>query len=204
MKLRCLVLPVLACVVFARVAGFAAETTTNSKSPPVDDTESYRLTSNDLLQIKIYQEDDLETKVRLAKDGTATFPLIGTVQLAGRTVEEATMLLRDKFDADYLVNPQVTLTVVEYSKRRFMVLGQVQKPGAFEIPNEETVTLLQAIAMAGGYTRLANPSRVTVTRTVDGRKNNFQLDAKAAAQDPTTKPFAVLPEDTITVAERVF
>ncbi len=96
------------------------------------------------------------------------------------------------------------MTVFEYAKRRFTVLGQVQKPGTFEIPNEESVTLLQAIAMAGGYTRLANKSNVTVTRSAGGRKATFSLDVNHAANDLKTEPFVILPDDTITVSERIF
>ena len=170
----------------------------------VKDARTYVLSPSDLVQMKVYQEDDLETKVRIAKDGTVTIPLIGVVHIGGKTVEEATKLIRDLLDRDYLVNPQVTLTVVEYAKRRFTVLGQVQKPGSYEIPDEETVTLLQAVAIAGGYTRLANPGRITVSRNVGGHKTTLSLDGRAMANDPSTQQFQVMPDDTITVAERIF
>jgi len=165
---------------------------------------SYVLSPNDVVQIKVYQEDDLETKARIGQDGAIAFPLLGVVQIGGKTIAQATGILRERLDKDYLVNPQVSLIVVEYAKRRFTVLGQVQKPGSFEIPSEESVTLLQAIAMAGGYTRLANRSNVTVSRLVSGKKTTLNLDAKRAASDPDTKAFEVLPEDTITIAERIF
>ena len=84
------------------------------------------------------------------------------------------------------------------------MLGQVQKPGTYEIPNEESMTFLQAVAMAGGYTRLANRGSVTVTRMVGGKKINFNLDLKSATSDLNTQPFEILPDDTITVAERIF
>lgn len=167
-------------------------------------SQTYVLSPNDVVQVKVYQEDDLETRMRIAKDGTSSFPLIGVVQLGGKTVEQAANLIKERLGKDYLVNPQVTLTVVEYSKRRFTVLGQVQKPGAYEIPNEESVNFLQAIAMAGGYTRLASKGNVTVTRVVNGRKTNFSLDLNAAAFASDSKPFEILPDDTITVSERVF
>ena len=166
--------------------------------------ETYRLAPNDMIEVKVYQEDDLTTKVRLAKDGTVTFPLLGTVGLGGKSVDECAAHIRELLGKDYLVNPQVTITVVEYAKRRFTVLGQVQKPGSFEIPNEESVTLLQAIAMAGGYTRLANTSRVIVTRVKDGKKATYNLDVKSATNDTDTKPFEIQPDDTITIVERVF
>jgi len=164
---------------------------------------TYRLSPNDVVRIKVFQEDDLTTEMRIAKDGTATFPLLGTVNLGDKTVDEAASLLRDLLGKDYLVNPQVTLTVVEYSKRRFTVLGQVQKPGSYDIPSEESVSLLQAIAMAGGFTRLAVQGKVTITRTLGGKKT-MTVDVKSAANDPGTRPFEILPDDTIIVAERVF
>jgi polysaccharide export outer membrane protein len=167
-------------------------------------TSTYRLAPNDLIEVKVYQEDDLTTRLRVAKDGTATFPLLGVVNLSGKSVDECAAHFRELLGKDYLVNPQVTITVVEYAKRRFTVLGQVQKPGSFEIPNEESVTLLQAIAMAGGYTRLADTGRVTVTRVANARKTTYRLDVKSATNDTNTKPFEIQPDDTITVAERIF
>ncbi len=171
---------------------------------PAPQQLTYVLSPNDVVQVKVYQEDDLETRMRIAKDGTSSFPLIGMVQLGGKTVEQASNIIKEKLAKDYLVNPQVTLSVVEYSKRRFTVLGQVQKPGTFEIPNEETMTFLQAIATAGGYTRLASKGNVIVTRVAGDRKTTFSLDLNAAATSTNTKPFEILPDDTITVPERVF
>ena len=168
-----------------------------------DQTPTYRLSPNDVLRVKVFQEDDLTTEFRLAKDGTATFPLLGVVNLGDKTVDEAAATIKGLLGKDYLVNPQVTLTVVEYSKRRFMVLGQVQKPGSYDIPSEESVTLLQAIAMAGGFTRMAVQSKVTITRTRGGKKT-LTADVKSAANDPDTKPFEILPDDTIIVSERIF
>ncbi len=165
--------------------------------------QTYRLSPNDVVRVKVFQEDDLTTELRLGKDGSATFPLLGVVNLGGKTVDEAAANIREALGKDFLVNPQVTLTVVEYAKRRFTVLGQVQKPGSYELPGEESVTLLQAIAMAGGFTRLAVQSKLTVTRTLGGKKS-LTVDVRSAAKDPATKPFEILPDDTIIVAERVF
>lgn len=174
----------------------------SSTSVPVAGN-TYRLSPNDVLRVKVFQEDDLTTDLRLGKDGSATFPLLGVIHLGGKTVDEAAAAIREQLGKDYLVNPQVTLTVTEYSKRRFMVLGQVQKPGSYDIPSEESVTMLQAIAMAGGFTRLAVQSKVSVTRTVGG-KRTLSVDVKSAANDPSTQPFEILPDDTIFVSERVF
>jgi polysaccharide export outer membrane protein len=166
--------------------------------------QTYILSPNDVVQVRVYQEDDLETKMRIGKDGTTSFPLIGVINLGGKTVAQAADLIRARLADGYLVNPQITVSVIEYAKRRFTVLGQVQKPGTYEIPNEESMTFLQAVAMAGGYTRLANRGSVTVTRMVGGKKTHFNLDLKSATSDLKTQPFEILPDDTITVAERIF
>ena len=173
-------------------------------APPLTEPQTYVLSPNDVVQVRVYQEDDLETKMRIGKDGTTSFPLIGVINLGGKTVAQAADLIRARLADGYLVNPQITVSVLEYAKRRFTVLGQVQKPGTYEIPNEESMTFLQAVAMAGGYTRLANRGSVTVTRMVGGKKTNFNLDLKSATSDLNTQPFEILPDDTITVAERIF
>lgn len=192
----------LGCVITAATSLLATETKPADSATPVVGS-AYRLSPNDVLRVKVFQEDDLTTEIRLGKDGSATFPLLGVINLGGKTVDEAAASIRYLLGKDYLVNPQVTLTVTEYSKRRFTVLGQVQKPGSYDIPSEETVTMLQAIAMAGGFTRLAVQGKVTVTRTLGG-KRSLTVDVKSAANDPTMQPFEILPDDTIFVAERVF
>lgn len=167
-------------------------------------SKSYQLSPNDLLELKVFQEPDLDTKVRISKDGTVTLPLIGNMKLQGMTVEQAAATIRDQLDRRFLVNPQVNLTVVDYAKRRFTVMGEVQKPGSFEIPNEENVNLLQAIALAGGYTRIGEPTRVTVVRVENGQRVIHKLNAKSMARDQKAPPFEIKPEDTITVGESVF
>jgi protein involved in polysaccharide export with SLBB domain len=201
-----MILAFLSCILGGPVSNlFAAEVVAQAGTAPsrAEGVRSYRLAPNDVIRIKVFQEDDLTTELRLAKDGTATFPLLGAINLGDKTVDEAASQIRDLLGKDFLVNPQVMVTVVEYSKRRFTVLGQVQKPGSYDIPSEESVSLLQAIAMAGGFTRLAVQGKVTVTRTMGGKKT-LTVDVKSAANDPGTKPFEILPDDTIIVAERVF
>jgi polysaccharide export outer membrane protein len=163
----------------------------------------YVLAPNDLVLVKVYRQDDLESRLRISADGTSTMSLLGTIRLAGKTLEEATTMIRELLAKDYLVNPQVTLTILEYAKRRFTVLGQVQKPGTYEIPSEESVTVLEAIAMAGGFNRLANTSKITITRSNGTKKSTFVLDAKSITADGSTSQWTVLPEDTITIPQRI-
>lgn len=192
-------------VLLLGAATFAAEAENipQTKSSSVSSVPGiYKLSPNDLIQVKVYQEDDLETQARIAQDGSVNLPLIGVVNIGGKSVEEAAAAVKALYETDYLVNAQVNLAIVEYSKRRFTVLGHVQKPGSFEIPSEETLTLVQAIAIAGGYTRIGSPSKVTVQRKENGETKIFKLDANAMAKDENAKPFQILPEDTITVGEK--
>jgi protein involved in polysaccharide export with SLBB domain len=166
--------------------------------------ENYRLAANDLLDIRVYDEPDLTVEVRLAADGTAILPLIGSVSFQGKTLPQATALLRDRYMAGYLVNPQVSLIIRTYAKRSFTVLGQVQKPGSYEIQGDEAITLLQAVGMAGGYTRIANPGNITVRRRDSGQEQVMRFDGRRMAKGDTPSDCVVKPGDVITVGESIF
>ena len=133
--------------------------------------EDYRLSVNDLLDFRIFQEPDFDAVIRVSGDGTAIFPMIGQVHIAGKTIGETTELLRNRYMSGYLTNPQVNLTVRTYARKMFTILGQVQRPGTYPIEGSESVSLLQAIGMAGGYTRIANPNKVIVKRREGGAEN---------------------------------
>ena len=159
---------------------------------------------NDVLEIKVFQEADLDSKQRVSREGVIVFPLVGSVKVGGKSPEEAARLIRDLLAKDYLVNPQVSVSISEYDKRRFTVLGQVQKPGTYDMPDREAVTLLQAIGLAGGYTRIADPAKVTVKRRTEDRESVLRVDAKSMANGRSAGVFDVLPGDVITVGESIF
>ena len=165
---------------------------------------SYILAPNDLIDIKVFQEDDLESKVRISRNGTITFPLIGEVRIGGKTPQQAARTIRDALAKGYLINPQVTLNVISFAKYRVTVLGQVQKPGSYDFPNREKLTLLEAIGLAGGYTRGADPSRVLVKRLTNVGESVYRLNAKRMASEGLSRAFEVLPGDVVTVSESRF
>ena len=171
---------------------------------PSSSSELARIGAADVLVVTVYQEDDLNTRVTVDGVGNVSLPLLGSVKVGGRTTDEAAAAIRDLYGKDYLVNPQVTVAVAERAKRRFTVLGQVSRPGVYEFPPNESVNLLQAIAMAGGYTRLASPSKVALQRQEGEGSRTVKLDAQAMARDTQTPPFALMPDDVITVGERIF
>lgn len=169
------------------------------------DPDSARaLSPNDVISVTVYQEDDLTTKTVIDKNGMVMLPLLGQVKISGMTTEQATARIHQLYDKDYLVNPKVNLIVEHFAERRFAVLGQVQKPGNFEFPQNEPVNLLEAIAIAGGYTRLGAPSKVDVRRIENGSPKIYHFDAGEMSKDPKKKPFEILPDDIITVGEKTF
>ena len=165
---------------------------------------NYVLAPNDLITVTVFQEDDLLTKVRVGNDGTISVPLIGSVRVGGKSVDEAGQIIRARLAKGYLVNPQVNVAVTEFAKRIVTVLGEVQKAGTFEFPNQGPLDLLQAIGLAGGYSNKANPGRIVVKRQVNGKDVVFEVNGKALAAKKNTQPFEILPGDTVTVAESIF
>jgi polysaccharide export outer membrane protein len=162
------------------------------------------LTANDTISVTVYEEDDLSTKTIIDTNGMVMLPLLGQVKISSMTVAQATARIQELYNKDYLVNPRVNLIVEQYAEKRFSVLGEVQRPGSFDLPPNESVSLLQAIAMSGGYTRLGAPAKVSVRRVENGSPKIYHLDAGQMAEDASRKPFEVLPDDVITVGQRSF
>ncbi|KAB2645039.1 MAG: polysaccharide export protein [Verrucomicrobia bacterium] len=165
---------------------------------------NYLLAPNDLVAVTVFQEDDLATKSRVGNDGTISVPLIGTVKVGGKSVDEAAQIIRSRLAKGYLVNPQVNVGVEEFAKRLVTVLGEVQKGGTFEFPNQGPLDLLQAIGLAGGYSKVANPGKIVVKRRVDGKETVLLVNGKALAAKAGVERFEVFPGDTITVAQSIF
>jgi protein involved in polysaccharide export with SLBB domain len=171
---------------------------------PSSTLDNYILSPNDIVLVKVFEDPDLDSQHRISQDGTINFPLVGIVQISGRTVTQAASTIRDRLLKGYLRNPQVRVNVIQYASRRITVLGQVQRPGSYVLPNEERVDLLQAIAMAGGFTRLADEGRVLVRRNVNGVDTILKVNAHAETKNSSSQLFEVQPDDRITVRERIF
>jgi polysaccharide export outer membrane protein len=166
----------------------------------------YTLQASDLIKVQIFQETDLDREVRLSQEEcTVTLPLIGTINLKGMTVRQAGEFIQKLYDRDYLVNPQVSVIVREYAARTVNVLGAVNKPGAVDFPPEQPMTLLDAIAKAGGFSRLADRSKVKLTRSMpDGRAEMHIIDADEIIQGRAKDTLFLQKDDVIYVPERLF
>ncbi|WP_084073287.1 polysaccharide biosynthesis/export family protein [Noviluteimonas dokdonensis] len=136
----------------------------------------YRIGPSDLLAVTVFQIEDLGREVRVNNAGEVSLPLVGTVTAAGRTVDELERDIAARYNQKYLQDPQVTVFVKEFASQRVTVGGAVDKPGIFPITSR--MTLLQAIAMAGGFDDVASHDNVFVFRTSGGQRVFARFDVK--------------------------
>src|SRR5438309_11352608 len=184
----------------------AAQSTTAAVVGAMSAPSGYTLSANDQVAIEVFGEEDLRTNGRLNGEGNLSLPLLGSIHLGGLTLTQAAARLTDLYARDYLVNPRVNVMLVGYAKRRFTMLGQINRPGSYEMPDgsPEGIDLLEAVAMAGGYTRIAAPERVSVRRhPATGSDQFFKLNAKRITKG-SGGSFLVEPGDTVTVGESIF
>ncbi|MBN1689109.1 MAG: polysaccharide biosynthesis/export family protein [Candidatus Omnitrophica bacterium] len=170
-------------------------------APKVISDQEYRVGIGDLLQIEVYDEEDLTREVRVLTDGMISFPLLGSITAAGLTVQELEQSLTKKLGEKYLVNPQVTVFVKEFSQ--VFVFGEVQSPGAFPIYGRMTV--FEAITLAGGFTEVANASSVKIIRTTGRGEEAFEVDInRLAKKGDTTQDIELQANDRVIVKRGFF
>ncbi|MCJ9429952.1 polysaccharide biosynthesis/export family protein [Kordiimonas marina] len=167
-----------------------------ASSPPVPAEASaavsarYELGPGDKIRVTVYGEDDLSGEFELDGTGIVAMPLIGPVNIGNKDLDSAEALITQKLADGYLINPRVSIEVLNY--RPFYILGEVKKPGSY--PYVNGMTVLNAIALASGYTYRANENKITITRRVDGKDQKITVDNTTI----------VLPGDIIRVPERFF
>jgi len=141
----------------------------------------YKLSLGDRIRVAVFQEDDLSAIPRINAQGMVTLPLIGDVKVSGLTVSEAQSHIERAFrDGRFLRSPQVNITVEEYAPREVSILGQVRNPGKYALPVESTLTVVELVTRAGGFTDIGKGTEVRVTRIgPDGRETNFTVDVES-------------------------
>lgn len=157
----------------------------------------YRIGVGDKLSIRVFQVPDLSfEELVVDTSGNIQMPLIGAVTGAGRTASEMAAEIGERLSARYLRDPQVTVTVTEAASQKITVDGAVTKPGVYEMRG--STSLLQAVAMAEGPSRLADLSKVAVFRTINGQRSVAVFDLRAIRQGRAADP-EVLGDDVIVV-----
>jgi polysaccharide export outer membrane protein len=167
-------------------------------------TVDYVLQPQDLIKIQVFQEDDLSRELRISQECTVQLPLIGTVNLTGKTARQSEEFIRDLYQRDYLTKPQVNLSVLEYAPRRVTVFGAVTTPGVVIFKQEQGLTLLEAISLAGSFNRLANKKTVTLKRTLpNGEAKTYTINVEELTKGETNETWPLEPDDVINVPERI-
>jgi len=165
--------------------------TLNLSAQAQNPEREYVLGSGDEIQITVFGQADLTVETRLSNVGVIRYPFLGDIRLDGKTVNEIEQTIDSGLRGDYLVNPSVSVTVIEY--RPFFIDGAVKRPGGY--PYQPGLTIDKAAALAGGYSERAAKGKVIIRRIVDGREVDLELS------DNKTQ---IKPGDIVTFEERFF
>jgi polysaccharide export outer membrane protein len=171
----------------------------------------YRIRTSDKLGIQIFQEPELATICRVDAKGTVNLKLIDEIRVFGLTISEAERAIEKAYrDGRFLRKPEVTITVEEYAPREVSIQGMVKAPARYTLPPEATMSVLDLVTKAGGFTDTAQGSAVRVTRVLpDGSTKVFTVDieslirgkgSKAKREDNT---LLLEPDDIVYVPERI-
>jgi len=157
----------------------------------------YKISSGDVLEIVTWKEPDFSKEVLVRGDGKITFPLLGDVEVSGKTPLQVRNEIAAKLN-DYVVNPVVSVSVKNPQSQKIYVLGEVMKPS--EYPLTKDLTVIQAIAMASGFTEWASRKEIIVIRHENGAQRVIPINYKAIVEDKDfTQNIPLKSNDTIIV-----
>ena len=172
-------------------ANAAAPAQSPGRSAAVKADDGYRLGSGDRVRVTVYGQPELTGEYAVDGGGQMSYPLVGQIRAGGLTAYELERALIGKLSPNYLKNPSISVEVLTF--RPFYIVGEVRTPGSY--PFVSGMSVLNAVALAGGFTYRARENSFYVTRTAeDGSKNKITAGADAT----------ILPGDIITVRERYF
>jgi polysaccharide export outer membrane protein len=189
-----------------------ASSSVSSPKPAAGTSTSpaYVLTNTDRISVTIYQEEDLSRIARIDSQGRINLPLVGEVAVSGLKVGDAQVAIERAYqEGRFLRSPRVTITVEEYSSREVSIQGQIRSPGRYPLPIEASMSIVELVTRAGGFTDTAKGTSVRVTRILpDGSKKNFDVDVEslikgrkgASVQD---NALILEPGDIVFVPERL-
>ena len=175
-------------------------------------SQVYRIRATDKLRINIFQEDDLSTVSRVDAKGTVNLPLVGEIKVSGLSLDQAERVVESAYkDGLFLRKPEVTVAVEDYAPREVSIQGQVKNPGRYPLPVESTMSVLDLVTKAGGFTDTAQGTGVRVTRILpDGSTKVITLDVESlikgrsnAKTNEDNNALLLEPDDIVYVPERI-
>ena len=181
------------------MAGAALALATDDAKPPASTASGeaeYRLGAEDVIEVFVWKEPDLSTTVIVRPDGRISLPLANELVASGKTAAE----LQEEITArlsKYAIQPVVNVMVKQVNSLKISVLGEVRRPDVYRIKNR--VTVLDAIAMAGGFTDLARPNKVIILRNTSGGPQRIKVNIKQLVDDESGAPLYLQTLDTVYV-----
>ena len=164
---------------------------------PQQAVQDYRIGPLDTINVTVYQEPDLSaTELQVDASGNIALPLLGRVAVAGKTAPGLSRELELMYGKDYLEHPQVTVSVNSSVSQKITIQGEVTEPGVY--PIKGPTTLLEAISLAKGETRVASLSRVAIFRNAGGKRMGAVFDVGAVRRGEVPDP-ALLGNDLVIV-----
>jgi polysaccharide export outer membrane protein len=155
----------------------------------------------DVFEVRVYGEPELSGVYRAGPRGEIVFPLCRAVQVGGLNASEASDRLRACLADGFIRNARVSVIVKEYNSKKIFVFGEVQKPGTFVF--EDGMTVIQAVTLAGGFTKTASQNSTSVTRLVDGQEAKVKVPVQDIALGKAAN-FALRPGDIVFIPESMF
>jgi polysaccharide export outer membrane protein len=148
------------------------------RSAAAQDAPGYRFNAGDLVRISVWREEALDREALVQPDGTVSFPLVGQVAAAGRTADAVRDEIARRIDR-YIPEAVVTVELLEARGNKVYVIGEVAKPGEYQLARP--ITVVQAISLAGGFTPFAGTRKVRVLRSEGGSEQSLPFDYDAVA-----------------------
>lgn len=160
----------------------------------IDDTK-YKISSGDILYIKISPAEELSREVIVSPDGKIVLSLVGSIKAEGLSVEELRKTL-EKLYSVYIANPKVSITIRYFSKKQLFIMGEVRNPGGYQY--KEGIKLFELISLAGGFTPYAGLKNVKIYRGEQEKKQTIIVNLEEIISD-ISKDFPLLPGDIVEV-----
>ena len=173
-----------------------------SSSGAVAAGNDYQIGPGDVLRISLYDHPDLTTVVRVDNDGYILFPLAGRVRIGGLTTANASETITEKLAADYIVNPQVSVFVEEFRSKKVFIIGEVVRPGLYELSGP--TTLLELVSKAGGLTRGAGRNATIRRAGANGGAEEKSIEVNVAdllQSGAESVDIPLLDGDSVTIAK---
>lgn len=155
----------------------------------------------DEFRLQVYEEEGLSGDFTVASNGTINYPHVGRIQVAGMTCAEVEEYITEGLQSGFLRTPSVSCTITEYNSKQIFVFGEVQNPGSF--PYRTDISIIEAFALAGGFSERASSNNTKLTRVIDGVEMQIRIPMQEIVEG-RQQNLSLLPGDVIYVPESAY